>query len=46
MTLYKFNVFANYRTQVGEMWAKSKFDVQLQIERDFPACADIYVWMA
>ena len=44
MKLYKFNVFANYCTQVGELWAISKYDAEKQIKTVFPNSTDIYIW--
>lgn len=44
MNIFMVNYFDKHRTHSVEIRAKSKYDAQKQIERDFPTAYDIYVW--
>jgi|APGre2960657373_1045057.scaffolds.fasta_scaffold30089_3 hypothetical protein len=44
MKLFKANFYLNYGYELIEVWARSKYDVQKQIERKFPTAYDVCVW--
>ena len=46
MNYFRFCFFADYKTQGGEFWAASRFDVERMILRVNPKATDIHVWLA
>ena len=45
MKLFYFNYHANYKTQAGEFWAASRYNVEKMILKAHPTATAIDIWV-